>query len=267
MTPFQAKAQERRKGTRGNSIAPSRQVRLKRAVVTLTHWGKVVGLAALLLSTLGGIAYGGYQAPFLRISEVNVQGTKKLNPKVITEKLRLEGQHILLLDTGKTIKTLQELPQVKSARVERRFPAALTIRIREREPWAIWQVGTTKYLIDDEGFILGTGPSGASLLTIKDLSPEKEEPQKRVDTAAMELALKLDRVLPQELGTKAKEFEYVRHGGLVVVTDNGWRARFGDMEDFDFKIATWKAILGQAAQQKVKVNHVDLRFGYRPFFR
>ena len=224
-------------------------------------------MTALFLSAFGGIAYGAYEAPFLRISEVTVQGTTQLDPRTITEKLGLEGQHILLADLSKAADVVRELPQVKSVSVNRQSPTAVTVRVREREPWAIWQVEATKYVIDDEGVILGTGYSEASLPTIRDLSQDKQEPQKRVDTEAVELAVKLERVLPQEIGCKAKEFEYLSHGGLVVVTDKGWRARFGNMEDFDFKMAVWRTVLEKAAQDKMKVNHVDLRFGYRPFFR
>ena len=50
-------------------------------------------------------------------------------------------------------------------------------------------------------------------------------------------------------------------------TDQGKRARFGDAQDFQWKLAVWKAVLKEAEIQNLNAGHVDLRFGDRPFFR
>ena len=103
-------------------------------------------------------------------------------------------------------------------------------------------------------------------ICIVHLDGQPLQPVNQVNSEAIRLAYKLTEALPQALGQEAQSFEYLTHGGLVVVTDKGWRARFGDMEDFDFKLAVWSEILASDGLE-VKPQHVDLRFGTRPFYR
>ena len=77
----------------------------------------------------------------------------------------------------------------------------------------------------------------------------------------------IDRILPGEVKAKAKRFEYSENGGLLVITDQGWQARFGSPDDFEYKIAVLKAIIQNAKTRNAKFTAVDLRFGHRPFIR
>ena len=49
-----------------------------------------------------------------------------------------------------------------------------------------------------------------------------------LDSGGVALTLTLLDLLPNELGDPARRFEYLSHGGLVVETQSGKRARFGD---------------------------------------
>ena len=224
----------------------------------------------VLPAVVAGVIMGGimlYNSSFLEISQVTVTGNQRLSASQIAEASGLEGQNILTADINKATDTVRQIQMVRKATLERKLPNEVTISIEERKPYAVWQVKDKRYTIDDEGVVLNLPSPKEGLITIEEVNGEPLTLESQVDARMVPLADRLIQRLPQEIGAKAQRFEYVKNGGLVVVTDKGWRARFGDEHDFDFKLATWKAILDQAAKTKTRVNHVDLRFGTRPFTR
>ncbi|HEX6779691.1 MAG TPA: hypothetical protein VF099_15905, partial [Ktedonobacterales bacterium] len=55
--------------------------------------------------------------------------------------------------------------------------------------------------------------------------------------------------------------------GLVMVSADGWQARFGGPNDLDTKIKELTAILQLVKQQGQQLALVDVRFGYYPYYR
>ena len=228
-----------------------------------------VCLGVIALSAIVALGRTGYNSSYLKVSQVTVLGVQQLEAAQVIEATDLIGSHILDLDRDHLVQTLEEWPLVKSATIRWKPPNQVVITLEERQPAAAWQVRDTRYIVDSDGFVLSEAtPSGPMPeICITHLDGQPLEPGKQVDAEAIRLAYKLVETLPQALGMKAQRFEYLTHGGLVVVTDKGWRARFGDMDDFDFKLALWKELLAKADQLPMKPQHVDLRFGTRPFFR
>ena len=243
----------------------SRPKRAKKG--NIKKWILRVSLSMIFLLVFAGPVVAALKAPFLNISKVTVTGNQQVDENIILSGLDLLDKNIVSLDTKLIIQSIENIPLIKNVTVSRQLPDEIIINVEERQPWAIWQAGNSKYIIDDEGVVLGNAPAQSPLIVITDMEKKGLFPGNRVDPQAVQLAQRLTDVLPREIGAKAKKFEYVERGGLVVETDKGWRARFGDASDFDFKMATWKAILDKAKQDKLKVQHVDLRFGTRPFFR
>lgn len=65
-----------------------------------------------------------------------------------------QGQPILGLDLERARTDLEALPWVSAAAVERRLPGTLFVRLRERQPLALWQHRQTLRVIDDNGAVL-----------------------------------------------------------------------------------------------------------------
>ncbi len=64
------------------------------------------------------------------------------------------GDAILSLPLDELRARLEAIPTIRQAAVERALPHSLHIRIVEREPVAIWQMGGRLNLIDDEGAVM-----------------------------------------------------------------------------------------------------------------
>lgn len=93
----------------------------------------------------------------LRVEGVVVDGRRETDAANILRALGIrQGDPILFLDPQEARQRLEALGWVKSARVERRLPNTLVIRLEERQALAIWQRGGSFDLIDAEGAVIGT---------------------------------------------------------------------------------------------------------------
>lgn len=221
--------------------------------------------AAVVLGALIGAAV--FRLPVFAVSDVEVVGVRHLSEADILERAALHGQNLLALSIEELEAVFTREPWVRRVDIQRQLPGKITIYVEERRPAAVWEAAKRQFLVDAEGAVLEEVRTPTLLPVIRDLDGAVPTPGEKKDGDAIALALTLTEVLPRELGQNAKHFEYLSYGGLVVETDKGRRARFGDSSDLQWKLAVWKALLQEGATQNLKVGHVDLRFGDRPFFR
>lgn len=91
------------------------------------------------------------------LEDVVVEGRMRTNKEQILKTLDLKrGRPLLTIHLQDSKEKLENLSWVKAARIERRFPDTLFIRISEKEPVAIWQNQNKTYLVDYDGEILET---------------------------------------------------------------------------------------------------------------
>lgn len=88
----------------------------------------------------------------LAVDDVLVEGRAFTSAASILAALDVErGAPILTVDPRAARERLERLPWVGEASVERRLPALLYVRLSERRPLALWQLGGELSVIDDEG--------------------------------------------------------------------------------------------------------------------
>lgn len=110
--------------------------------------------SAIVLLVVAAIAI--VASPIFDVREVEVQGAVYTDPDVLAEVIAdIEGEPVLLVDTGAAEAALQAVPWVERARVRTDFPHTVRIDIRERRPVAAFQGGDGKFrVIDVEGRVL-----------------------------------------------------------------------------------------------------------------
>lgn len=91
------------------------------------------------------------------LEDVVVEGRMRTNKKQILTTLDLKrGIPLLSINLFEAKEKLENLSWIKAARIERRFPDTLFIRISETEPVAIWQNQNKTYLVDYDGELVET---------------------------------------------------------------------------------------------------------------
>lgn len=88
----------------------------------------------------------------LTLRQIQVEGRHETPPEAILAAVQVvNGDPILAADPAVIKRRLERLAWIKSARVERRLPDTLYLRIVEREPMAIWQRSGRLVLISRGG--------------------------------------------------------------------------------------------------------------------
>lgn len=107
-------------------------------------------------SYLGWLGYRWFaQSEMFLVEAVEVQGVRRLTEKdfeIFRE--AFGGQNIFLVDMNSAARAAAEHPWVKEIRIFRGLPNKIRVQITEREPAAIVETSTGRYLIDDTGMVM-----------------------------------------------------------------------------------------------------------------
>lgn len=73
---------------------------------------------------------------------------------------------------------IEALPWIESAELVRTYPGGLAVKVIERKPWAVWQDGKRRMLVDDTGRVLAAvkGDKGGGLLRLSGEKAAAEAP-------------------------------------------------------------------------------------------
>jgi cell division protein FtsQ len=242
-----------RPGARTTSMAPpaveSTARRIARAVV-LVAGALVVAFGARWL------IYG----DALRVHNVQLAGIQVADPLAISDAARVTNRTLLTVDRGKVAAAVAQVPGVKSAVVRRDWPHTIVIEVTEHQGWGYWETAGQRLLLDSDGLVLGFArqPAGPAPVIFDDSTATDAAP----DADAVRLVRRLlDGSSFSVLRVTPTGFEFRRDRGLTVHVASGPSAIFGDSNNFDFKVATWGALLDKVESQHLAVTEIDLRFG------
>lgn len=251
----------------GKRVAGRRQRRWPRPRFG-AYWRRAF-LLALVLASVTAAGVGVYRSPVLSVQGVRVEGTNVLSVEEVRLVADLEGRSLLRPDFAGARQRLLALPMVKDVRISRDLPRDAHVRIVERTPMAVWQIGEERYVIDAEGVVLDMlAPTGIPVIVQTDAAWALA-PGDRVDRGAVDVVAQLVPTAKQTLDRTVIALEFSQARGLTVVLagsaderDGLW-VTFGDAQGYDFKVAALYAVLQQAEEEGRTLRRVDLRFGDR----
>ena len=148
---------EQKKSLRSNLFS------LKRIVYGILVLGISFGLYALIYSggydLLASKVDGFFEEKALengiRLENIIVEGRHNASTQEISKALAVrKGINLFHLNVHTLKDRLTNLPWVRSAIVQKRFPDTLYIRLREKSPVALWQDKGKTHLIDDQGTLI-----------------------------------------------------------------------------------------------------------------
>ena len=220
--------------------------------------------AALSLALAGAGTFAVLDSSLLRVQSLRVEGAETLDVALLAELTGLRGRSMLDLPEAAARARLLDVPQVRAVSIERRWPQGVTIRVQERQPWAIWSLGGALYPIDVEGVVLAAGlPPGDPLMIHEPDSDRVLSAGDRVPPEAISLATRLISETPRSIGRDVCRIEYRPGLGITVEFTEGLRVTFGDERGYAFKVAVLANLLDQLSARGESPESVDLRFGAR----
>lgn len=215
---------------RARRSAVRRQERSRRLFVV----GAVVGLVVMLLVAVGVVA-----SPMFGVTEVRVNGAVYTDVAALDAVIAdLEGDPVLLVDTGEIESVLAALPWVERVRVDSRFPHTVVIDIRERRALATFRGGDGRWrVIDVQGRVLDVlDGQPVAYMPITGSHPDTARGQYAGTPYAS--AATLVQVLPAEVRaiTRSVGLDAVT-GTLTMELVGGVAVRLGSADDLDDKLA------------------------------
>jgi cell division septal protein FtsQ len=214
-------------------VRRARSVRRASAGLTPVRAGAIL---AMLLS--GATIYGVANSTAFGYGNATVEGATFTDPAAVVAALEdARGANLFALKTRPFEERIAEIPTVRSADVSVRLPDTLAVKVRERTPILIWQVGARRYLVDADGqlfALLGDTPpaAAAGLPVVEDRRAASAglSVGRAIDTVDLDAATRLSSLVPADVGSEAE--------ALYVFVDDasGFAVRT--------KPATWQAVFG-----------------------
>jgi cell division protein FtsQ len=213
---------------------------------------------------LAGAAFGIAHSPLLTVHHVEVAGAQHSRDRDVVAAAGLRhGTLMIDVQPGRVTTRLGALPWVATAKVSRRWPSTVAIRVTERAPVAIVPAGTGDAgVVDGTGRVLALGPAAsiASAVTeaplprplpvIHGLGPAGPAGTTldggRSAADALALVAALHRDLPASLAARVTEVTVGADGQLTATINPGITVRFGPGDRFDAKLLTLRTLTESA---------------------
>lgn len=218
-------------------------------------------------ATIAAVAAGGVwvvQGDALRVDHVMVIGAQIADPLAISEAADAGGRSLLSLDTAATTARVTALPGVKRTEVRRDWPRGLIVSVTEHQGWGYWQTAGRRVVVDRDGLVLDRSrpPREGAPTIIQVAADAPLEAGSYVDRDTVRL---VDQLVTDgsfdRLRVRPERFEFRDQRGLTIRIADGPDAVFGDSQNYEFKVASWGALLDRLDEARSEPSEVDLRFG------
>ena len=216
----------------------------------------LVGLGALAVA---GGGFAAVHSPVLDIDHVEVRGTHVVTEEEVRAAAAVDvGDALLLVDTAALERRIEAIPVVGDARVERRLPGTLRVRIDERVPSGWVRVESGVVIVDGDGRVLETAaeapgslPELVGLVSVP--APGEQVEPRAVATVPDEL--------PVELATRVQQV-VLADDTVTLLLHDGPEVRLGPPSAVAAKGAAALAVLRALGADPVA--YLDVRVPEAP---
>jgi cell division septal protein FtsQ len=198
---------------------------------------RAAALLGLLLSTAS--IYGVTASSAFGLRQIDVEPLRYTDPTAVRSSLALRtGSNLFTLRTETIAAPLLRMSAVAEATVQIGLPDRIVVRIKEREPIAVWQIGSQRFLVDRRGVLFATvaalDPDTAAelpLITDRRIASEAALTETdSLDPIVLDAATRLASIRPADIGSSATQLvlEVGDESGFVLRAEpHGWVAIFG----------------------------------------
>lgn len=211
----------------------TRPIRRASAGLTPTRAGAAL---AMLVSALA--VYGLSATSAFGFARLQIEGATITPEAAVRERLDLaEGENLFEISTEPLEARIREIPAVAAVDISLGLPDTVAVRIVERLPILIWQIGERQLLVDDSGLLfarLDRSPPGsvADLPIVLDSRADsvKLAVGLPIDPVDFDVARRLASLTPAAVGSAASGLSVGvtdEHGFVVNSMPKSWVAVFG----------------------------------------
>jgi cell division septal protein FtsQ len=198
--------------------------------------------------------------PYSAIRSVEVTGHKHLTAEAIAAASYLLGRSPYAVNTGSVASHLIFVLPLRSASVTVRADGTAVVSVEELTPALVWESSGRRYLVAADGRLIAEGWE-PDLPVVEGTGVDLMDSRMLPEQLAAEI-VQISGSFPQVTGATIAVISYSNEIGISVQTKSGWQVRFG-RGNIANKLKILRSLLAQQHQWTL----LDLRFGYRPFFK
>lgn len=219
-------------------------------------------ISAFLLIVAAWLVYWFSSEDMFYIQSIQVTGSKRLTEAELMGISGLEGVNIFWVDTRVVEETIEEMPDIASARVHCGLPADCVIDLVERQPLFVWLQGQAKAWIGSDGTVLPARGDLSDALVLNASGSTALKPGDRVGSELVTAVTELQRLKPE-----IRVYDYSNEYGLSFRNSHGWQVRLGKGPEMEAKLKVLDALTQYLAGHGIVPSFVDVRFPDAPFYR
>jgi cell division protein FtsQ len=217
----------------------------------------------VIAALIGGVAFAAWLAfwsPLLVVRNVRVVGAHHVTPTEVARVAHISaGRNLLLLSTSDVARSVETLPWVASAQVDRILPGTVRVRVDERHPALELSLGAARWLIDAHGDVLAPATNKTSLAILGGVEIDNVHPGARLGTPEVVAALTTWRHLPAAIRSKVKAIIAPSATRITLSLTDGTVVRWGSSSQAHDKAVVLTALLARVHSQQIDVAYIDVR--------
>ncbi len=234
-------------------------------------------LAVFLIITLIGITYLILFSPVFRIKRVELNDLKyqdRANVEKPVEAYKtgfILNQNLITFNRGGLEKKILAIPGIKSVRISKKYPDALSLVVAEREPAFVWQVLDHRYLVDESGMIWGNFEDKFrdTPVVIDTKNIPTEIGKKPVPPSFATFVMDLKKDFETITGAKMVKLEVVdTTSELKAYSNSSWYAYFDTTRTAKNELINLARVVEEARRSgKRSLEYIDLRIDNKIFYK
>jgi cell division protein FtsQ len=236
---------------RRQTIARSRR---RRAIVRL-----------LILLSIAGVAWIALWSPLFRVRHVRILGAAHTTSSEVTRVAGLtQSDGLLLLSTADVAQRVERLPWVERARVDRKLPDTVRVRLTERTAAMIVSAGAARWTVDAHGVVLQSGPAREPLPVLAAPDATAIQVGHKISADEVVSGLAAYHALPRRLRHDVVAVFAPTTERVSLSLASGTSIRFGSAEHLRAKAEVLRALLRRIEDEGSAPMYVDVRVPASP---
>jgi len=210
----------------------------------------------LLLGFFGVCVYMLLFSPFLEVDAVSVRGSQSISSEEIVGRVSeaISGKYynifsrrnfFLLSKNQINEKLKNEFNRLEVSSIEKKFPRAVLVEVKERQPEMAWCSGGVCYLVDKDGFVyVGANSTDQDLskdrflIMIDDNAQPVDIKKTTIDPAFIQYLKQIDAVLVDDLGLQIDGNYHTpaissREASVRIKEGEGWTLKMSEAVSSD----------------------------------
>ncbi|MDP9069052.1 MAG: FtsQ-type POTRA domain-containing protein [Actinomycetota bacterium] len=222
-------------------------------------------ITAGVVVALGAALWVAFWSPLLAVDEVVVVGGRHVTAADVARVAQLDASdNLLLASTSEITAKVEELAWVQSARVDRKLPGTIRVRIVERVPAAVLSLASGRWTLDAEGHVLTRGVADPDLPVLAGPRVSDLEEGTAVEEAEVQDALTTLRSLSPRIRGEVEALLAPTTERITLSLKDGTQVRFGAAEALRAKNEVLRTLLVDLRVNGGSGGYIDIRVPTSP---